>query len=87
MCREAEAQVHLGELELDQDVPVRMDVRNHIEEADPGEELYVEQQEEFLLQQEHKDGVLETHLESDFQSLINFMEEDNKFLEDYSCCH
>ena len=54
MCRETEAQVHLGELEMEQDVPVRVDVRDQIEEVDLGEELYFEQQEEFLPQVDHR---------------------------------
>ena len=54
VCRETEAQVHLGELEMEQDVPVRVDVRDQIEEVDLGEELYFEQQEEFLPQVDHR---------------------------------
>ena len=47
MYREAEAQVHLGELQMDQDAPAGMDARDHGEEVETGEEVYVEQ-EEFL---------------------------------------
>ena len=43
VCRETEAQVHLGELDMEEDVPVRGDVRDKIEEVDLGEEIYFDQ--------------------------------------------
>ena len=54
MYREAEAQVHLGKLQMDQDAPAGMDARDHGKEVETGEEVYVEQ-EEFLTAQEQEE--------------------------------
>ena len=55
---------------MDQDVPVGMDVRDHVEETDLGEGVYTEQQEEFLTQQEQNAEVPEEdawNLEEEFE--------------------
>ena len=38
-CRQAEAQVHLGELQMDQDVPEVLE-RDHGEEVEPGQDMF-----------------------------------------------
>ena len=38
-CRQAEAQVHLGEIQMDLDVPVVLDARDHVEELEHGQEV------------------------------------------------
>ena len=71
VCRQAEAQVHLGELQMDQDVPAVIDTRDHVEGVDPGQEVYVEQ-EEFLSHEEQDEEFPEEKawdLEEEFECL------------------
>ena len=48
MCRETAAQVHLGKLEMEEEISVRVDAGDQMDEVDHGEEIYFDQQEELL---------------------------------------
>ena len=59
ICCETAAQVHLGKLEMEEEMPLRVDVGDQMEEVDNGEEIYFDQPEELLPLQEQDTEFLE----------------------------